>query len=122
MPLTSLNRTRRLVATPLRIAASFVAVPILAVACASPPLAPTKPPTPLRDAKQDPGACHDTAPGTASMSAADLPLRSVGVPRDGAWILDENGYAGAFVGVKSPGPVTVTVRAFGHADQGAAPH
>ncbi len=68
-----------------------------------------------------PGACRESKPAVATVAGASLPLHSVGMADGGTWVLDENGYAGAFVSVKAPGPVVVTVRASGHADQGA-PH
>jgi GH35 family endo-1,4-beta-xylanase len=51
----------------------------------------------------------------------ELPLRSVGRQLGDAWILDENGYAGAFLTLPVAGQVTLTVSAAGHADRGAAP-
>ena len=55
------------------------------------------------------------------MPAATLPLKSSGFARGDAWVLNENGYAGAFLEVTQAGRVTITVHANGHADRGKLP-
>lgn len=58
---------------------------------------------------------------TTRLRGRDLALRSNGVDRGGAWLLDANGYVGTYVQLSRPAEVLIQVRASGFADQAELP-
>jgi GH35 family endo-1,4-beta-xylanase len=52
-----------------------------------------------------------TAGAPATLDGASLAVRSTGAPRDGAWVLDDNGYVGTYLRLDAPAAVTIAVRA-----------
>ncbi len=99
---------------------SFLFVPLL-FGCAAPPVAPCPIAPIARAPHAPPAACKEQPAPSVVLVGRELPLRSVGRQQGDAWILDENGYAGAFLTLPVAGSVKLTVSAAGHADQGAAP-
>jgi GH35 family endo-1,4-beta-xylanase len=99
---------------------SFFCLPLI-VACAAPGAGPC-PVAPIAQAAlAKPSACLEQPAAPVVLMGRELPLRSVGRQHGDAWILNENGYAGAFLTLPVAGRVVLTVSAAGHADQGAPP-
>jgi GH35 family endo-1,4-beta-xylanase len=67
-------------------------------------------------------AARARPPGRADVIAGrDLAVRSNGVADGEAWVLNENGYAGAYIRVERAGAVKLTVGASGIGDKGEGP-
>ncbi len=64
-------------------------------------------------------------PGPAraeAVPASQLAVRSTGQTRGDGWLLDANGYVGAYLQLDQRGEVAVTVRAAGTNDGEVTPH
>jgi GH35 family endo-1,4-beta-xylanase len=109
--------------TPVRSLRSAAALGALLGACAKPsaPAPVHAPPAPKPVATVSVFSEHPAVRSMDVRPGRNLALRSSGTEDGEAWVLDENGYVGAFLEAPTAGPVRVTVNATGHADQNVLP-